>query len=141
MTRVHCQATTFEEDLSLMIVGLGRAQIVLGMPWLTNKNPHINWVKKTISFNDKHIQKTSLSTELAIAAQKNNVVLPPQYADYADIFSKRTFNVLPPQQDFDHAIKLKELFVLKVAKIYPLNPQEVDVCREFIEENLKTGHI
>ena len=31
--------------------------------------------------------------------------------------------------------------MLKVAKIYPLNPQEVDACREFIEENLKTGRI
>ena len=33
------------------------------------------------------------------------------------------------------------MFVPKVAKIYPLNPQEVDACREFIEENLKMGHI
>ena len=31
--------------------------------------------------------------------------------------------------------------MLKVVKIYLLNPQEVDVCREFIEENLKTGQI
>ena len=28
-----------------------------------------------------------------------------------------------------------------MAKVYPLNPQEVDACREFIEENLKTGRI
>ena len=95
-TQVHCQATTFEEDLSLMIVGLGRAQIVLGMSWLMNNNPHTDWVKKTISFNDEHIRKTTLSTELAITAQKNDVVLPPQYADYADVFSEQTFNVLPP---------------------------------------------
>ena len=111
------------------------------MPWLTKNNPHIDWVKRTISFNDEHIRKTTLSTELAIAAQKNNVILPPQYTDYADIFSKQTFDTLPPWQDFDHAIELKETFVPRVAKIYPLNPQEVDVCREFIEEILKTGCI
>ena len=51
-------------------------------------NPHINWVKKTISFDDEHIQETTLSTELAITAQKDDVVLPPQYADYADVFSE-----------------------------------------------------
>ena len=124
-----------------MIVGLGRAQVVLGMPWLMKNNPCINWVKKTISFNDEHIQKTTLSTELAIATQKNEVVLPLQYEDYADVFSKRTFDVLPPRQDFDHAIELKELFVPKVTKIYPLNPQEVEACQEFIEENLKMGWI
>ena len=28
-----------------------------------------------------------------------------------------------------------------MAKIYPLNPQEVDVCKEFVEESLKTGRI
>ena len=71
-----------------MIVGLGQAQIVLGMPWLTKNNPHIFWVKKTISFNDEHIRKTTLSTELTIATQKNGVILPPQYADYANIFSE-----------------------------------------------------
>ena len=140
-TRVCCQATAFEDNLSLMIVGLGQAQIVLGMPWLTKNNPCIDWVKKTISFNDEHIWKTTLSTELTIAAQKDNIVLPPQNADYADVFSKWAFNTLPPRRDFDHAIELKELFMPKVAKIYPLNPQEVDTCRDFIEENLKMGWI
>ena len=122
-----------------MIVGLGQAQIVLGMPWLTKNNPCIDWVKKTILFNDEHIRKTTLSTELAINAQKDDIVLPPQYADYTDIFSERMFNTLPPQRDFNHAIELKESFMPKVAKIYLLNPQEVDTCREFIEENLKMG--
>ena len=114
----------FEEDLSLMIVGLGRAQVVLGMPWLAKNNPQIDWVKKTISFDNEHIRKTTLSMELTIAAQKDDVVLPPQYADYTDVFSERTFDALPPQQDFDHAIDLKESFMPKVAKIYLLNPQE-----------------
>ena len=80
-----------------MIVSLRRAQIVLGMPWLMKNNPHIDWVKKTISFNNKHIRKTTLSTELTIATQKDNVALPPQYADYADVFSKQMFDALPPR--------------------------------------------
>ena len=109
---------------------------------VNKEQPWINWVKKTIAFNNnEHIWKTSLSTELAIAAQKDKVILPSQYADYTDIFSEWTFDILPPWRDFDHAIDLKELFVLKVAKVYPLNPQEVDMCKEFIEENLKTGRI
>ena len=111
------------------------------MPWLTKNNPHIDWVKKTISFNDEHIRKTTLSTELAIAAKKDKVVLPPQYADYTNVFLEKTFDILPPQWDFDHAIKLKETFMLKVAKLYLLNPQELDACKEFIEENLKMGWI
>ena len=57
MTKVCCQAATFEEDLTLMIVGLGQAQIVLGMPWLTKNNPWIDWEKKLISFDDEHIER------------------------------------------------------------------------------------
>ena len=83
----------------------------------------------------------TLSTELAIAAQKEEVTLPPQYTEYANVFSEQTFDILPPQWDFDHTIDLKESFVPKVAKLYPLNPQEVDACQEFVEENLKMGQI
>ena len=140
-TCIHCQATAFEDSLSLMIVGLGWAQVILGMPWLTKNNPWIDWIKKTIRFNEEHIQKTTLSTELTITTHKEEVTLPPQYTDYADVFSKRTFDVLPPKRDFDHAINLKELFVPKVTKVYPSNPQEVDTCKEFVETNLKTGRI
>ena len=80
----------------LMIVDLGRPQVVLGMPWLTKHNPHINWDMKTVTLDDEHIRKTTLSTELAIAAHKDKVTLPLQYSAYADVFSKQTFNILPP---------------------------------------------
>ena len=124
-----------------MIVGLGRPQIVLGMPWLTKHNPHIDWEKKTVTLDAEHICKTTLSTELAIAARKDEVVLPPQYSDYINVFSEQTFDTLPPQRDFDHAIDLKESFVPKVAKLYPLNPEELASCQAFVDENMKTGRI
>ena len=140
-TTVHCQATDFEDDLTLMIVGLGWAQIVLGMPWLMKHNPHIDWEWKTISFNEEKIQQTTLSTELAIVAPKEDVILPPQYSTYANVFAEQTFNTLPPWQDFDHAIDLKELFVPKVAKLYPLNPEELAACKVFIDKNMRIGCI
>ena len=122
-----------------MIVGLGRSQVVLGMPWLTKHNPHIDWEKKTVTFDDEHIRKTTLSTELAIASHKDEVTLPPQYSTYTDVFSEQTFNTLPPRRDFDHAIDLKESFTPKVTKLYPLNPEELAACQAFVDENLKTG--
>ena len=124
-----------------MIVGLGRSQVVLGMPWLTRHNPHIDWEKKTVTLADEHIHKTTLSTELAIAAHKDDVTLPSQYSVYADVFSEQIFDILPPQRDFDHAIELKESFTPKVTKLYPLNPEELAACQAFIDENFKTGRI
>ena len=124
-----------------MIIDLGRPQVVLGMPCLTKHNPHINWEKKTVTLDTEHIRKTTLSTELAIATHKDKITLPPQYSAYADVFSKQTFNTLPPQQDFNHAIDLKESFTPKVAKLYPLNPEELAACQAFVNENLKMGRI
>ena len=58
-TTIHCQATNFKDDLTLMIVDLGCAQVVLGMPWLMKHNPHIDWEKKTMTLNAKHICKAT----------------------------------------------------------------------------------
>ena len=96
-TTVHMQATGFKDDLTLMIVDLGRSQVVLGMPWLAKHNPHIDWEKKTVTLANEHICKTTLSTELAIAAHKDEVTLPQQYSEYTDVFSEQTFDALPPR--------------------------------------------
>ena len=39
------------DDLDLMVVSLGRKQVILGMPWLKSKNPHIDWRSNTLSFS------------------------------------------------------------------------------------------
>ena len=141
-TQVHCKSTAFEDDLSLMIVGLGRAQIILGMPWLTKKNCWIDWSKRSITFDEEHIWKTTLSTDLAIATDKEEVNLPKSHTDYCTWTSSLTDIWYPsPLMRLQPTIDLKESFIPKVGKIYPLNPQESIVCKEFIKEHLKTGHI
>jgi hypothetical protein len=49
-----------KNNLELMIVSLGRRQIILGMPWLKAQNPHIDWKANTLSLpaslgTDDHI--------------------------------------------------------------------------------------
>ena len=38
-------------------------------------------------------------------------------------------------------MELKETFVPKVAKSYHINPKEMEACRVFIDEHLKSGKI
>ena len=57
------------------------------------------------------------------------------------MFNEPKSGKLPPRQLFDHAIDLKDTFILKVAKAYPLNPKEMDTCKEFIDKHLKSGKI
>ena len=74
-----------------------------------------------------HIRQLSFSTALAQAAERVEQKLPPQYAKYAKVFDKPKGGELPPRQPFDHGIELKETFIPKVAKSYPMNPKETDV--------------
>ena len=36
---------------------------------------------------------------------------------------------------------MKDTFVPKVAKAYPLSPKEMEACKEFINKHLKSGKI
>ena len=82
-----------------------------------------------------------MSTTLAQAAEKVEQKLPLQYSKYAKAFDKPKDGKLPPQQPFDHTIDLKETFMPKVAKSYPMNPKEMEACKEFIDEHLKSSKI
>ena len=68
-------------------------------------------------------------------------MIPDWCSDLEDVFSEKTHNVLPPHRPYDHTINLKPSFVPKIAKVYPLNPKEQEVCKAFIDEHLKTGQI
>ena len=88
-----------------------------------------------------HIQRLTLSTTLAKVTEKVEQKLPPQYAKYTKVFNEPGDREPPPWWPFDHRIYLKETFIPKVAKMYPMNPKEMEVCKEFIEENLKARKI
>ena len=82
-----------------------------------------------------------LAMELAQQMEKPKTKLPQPYADFRDVFEKKTINELPPSRTFDHTIELNEGFSPKVAKVYQLNPKEQEACRTFGDEHLKLGKI
>ena len=91
--------------------------------------------------NHPHIRRLTLSTALAQATERVEQKLPPQYARYTKVFDEPGEGELPPQQLFNHRIELKEIFVPKVAKSYPMNSKEMEACKVFIDEHLKSGKI
>lgn len=78
---------------------------------------------------------------LAQATEKVEQKLPIHYAWYTKVFKESKTGKLPPQWTFDHTIHLKDTFVPKVAKVYLLNPKEMDTFKEVIDEHLKSGKI
>ena len=64
---------------------------------MADKEQPLNQLGKENYIVQQHTHlKTTLSTELTIATQKEEVILPPQYANYTDVFSERTFDAIPP---------------------------------------------
>ena len=98
-------------------------------------------LRQVLGEGHPHIRKLTLSTALAQATGKVEQKLPPQYAKYAKVFEEPEEGELPPRRLFDHRIELKETFVPKVAKSYPMNPKEMEACRAFIDKHLKSGKI
>ena len=158
----------FIDTVKFMVIHLSRPQIILGMPWLQKWNPRIDWKAFTINFHtldslnvpnsqevdrtlhecpplngfiDEQLDKLTISMEIAQAEKSKKVSISKFCADFADVFSKKTYEQLPPHCSFDYIINLKDTFIPKIAKVYPLNPAEKDACKAFIKEHLETGCI
>ena len=90
---------------------------------------------------DEHINKITISTQLTQADKPKDISVPNFCSSFANVFSEQTHDILPPHRPFNHTIELKDSFVPKIAKVYPLNPIEKEACKAFINEHLKTGRI
>jgi Reverse transcriptase (RNA-dependent DNA polymerase) len=96
----------------------------------------------------KEINATqNVSQKLAEEALKNqpkkefDELVPKDYHFFKDVFSKESFDELPPKKPWDHAIELKLGSEPHSTKVYPLAPNEQAQLDEFLTENLKSGRI
>src|SRR5271155_23155 len=88
---------------------------------------------------------STISTRLAEAFKVNSEATLPSIPDYLhefkDVFSKKSFDVLPKHKDWDHAIELIPGEKAASCKVYPLAPSEQKELDLFLKENLETGQI
>ena len=89
----------------------------------------------------EQINKITISIPLTQADKPKEIPIPNFCTDFSDIFSKKTYDILPPHHSFDHTIKLRDSFIPKIMKVYPLNLAKKEACKAFIDKHLKTGQI
>jgi len=58
----------------------------------------------------EYVHHTTISTALAAEKEKEPIVLPPEFAEFADVFKKPEVP-LPPHHPFNHTIELDDSFV------------------------------
>ena len=67
--------------------------------------------------------------------------IPDVYADFADVFSKRLANTLPPRRPYDHKIDLDPGTTAPYGPLYKQSEAELKLIKEFINEYLAKGFI
>ena len=60
---------------------------------------------------------------------------------YLKVFEKKNLERMPTRKTWDHTIDLKEGFVPKKSKIYPLSRVEREKVQEFVKDQLRKGYI
>src|SRR5258705_10613767 len=68
-------------------------------------------------------------------------MVPAQYHDFRDVFSKEAFDELPPQKAWGHAIDLSTGTELPHSQMFPLSPAEQKELDNFLQKNLVNGCI
>jgi len=64
-----------------------------------------------------------------------------QFHRWIKVFGKKQSERMPTQKIWDHAIDMKEGFVLRKGKVYPLLREEREEMHEFIQEQLRKEYI
>jgi len=67
--------------------------------------------------------------------------VPKHLQDFGDVFAKESFDELPNQKVWNHAIELEPGSEPSNCKVYPLSPNEQTKLNAFLQENLHSGHI
>ena len=106
----------------------GKDNIILGLPWLNQVNPTINWVNKHVDIHKAtdQTEEYNLATSSKTFTIRKAAQEPPTHPE-----------LLPWEHEKEEPIYL----VPKIGKVYALSPDEQRATDDFIEENLKTGKI
>ena len=68
-------------------------------------------------------------------------LVPERFYEWIKVFGKKQLERMLTRKVWDHAIDVKEGFVLKKGKVYPLSREEKEEVRKFIEKQLRKGYI
>ena len=122
--------------------------VVLGMPWLRTQDPLISWSRMTIKPSGDWPQPRLPATKIdrhpilaTVTESDDSKLVPTQYHDFLDVFSKVKADQLPEHRPFDHSIPLEPGTNPPYGPIYNLSEKELTVLREYLDDNLKKGFI
>ena len=79
--------------------------------------------------------------EVAKSEVEAKKLVPEKFHKWIKVFEKKQSERMLMRKAWDYAIDIKEGFVPKKGKVYPLSREEREEVREFIREQLRKGYI
>ena len=73
--------------------------------------------------------------------RKVEELVPRRFHKWKKVFGKAESERMPTRKPWDHAIDLREDFVPRKGRIYPLSRTEKEEVQAFVESQLKKGYI
>ena len=68
-------------------------------------------------------------------------VVPQEYHDFLDVFSKKDSDTLLPHRKYDHKTHLEEEQKLSHAPLYKMSSEELDAVKRYLDSHLAKGFI
>ena len=68
-------------------------------------------------------------------------LVPEEFHKWIKVFGKKQSERMLTRKVWDHTIDVKEGFLLRKGKVYPLSREEREEVREFVKEQLRKGYI
>ena len=147
---VHVRIDSHQEQLPFHLIQSPEFPIVLGYPWLSHHNPHLDWVSGTILQWGSTCHASCLVSsscpeflkplKLSRAPPELSRV-PLEYHDLEEVFSKGKAAALPPHRPYDCAIDLLPGTCPPRGRLFPLSAPERLAMEQYIQESLASGFI
>jgi len=139
------------ERTRINIYNLGKTKVILGMLWLAAYNLEIDWKKREVKMiryppicgrrkqekKEKEVKKVKKDEDKETLKK----LVPKRFWKWKRVFGKKELERMLVQKTWDHAIELKNEFILKKRKVYSLSREEREKVQVFVGDQLRKGYI
>ncbi|QRW26584.1 Retrotransposable element Tf2 protein [Rhizoctonia solani] len=94
-------ANGHSHSIPFLVCPIGSTPTILGITWLAQESPLIDWTLGIVTFQEQVLIALEEEADPDLLAD-----LPSQYHEFAKVFGKEEFKVLPPHREYDIAIDL-----------------------------------
>ncbi|KAG8728140.1 hypothetical protein FRC11_011739, partial [Ceratobasidium sp. 423] len=117
-----------------LVADIGQNQLILGNNWLKEYDPIIDWVEETLQFPE--LADIATEEDADTNPLKN---IPSMYHQFSKVFGEEEFAKLPPHQEFNITIELKDEDKKLNSPLYAMTDSESSELKEWLKKELHDG--